>query len=337
MKLHDIAKIVAGSLSADYDIEISGVAGISEAREGDITFLSGTRLLKDLRNSRASAVLVKDFIGDLEKPQIKTADPQYAFARLLSYFYVKPHPVKGISDKAFVATGASIGSNVTVYDFAYIAEGVTIGSGSVIYPGVFIGEGSSVGEGCLIYPNVTIREKVLIGNRVIVHANTVIGSDGFGYVFAEGRHNKIPQVGGVIIEDDVEIGAGVTIDRATTGTTIIGKGTKIDNLVQVAHNVRVGRNVILVAQMGIAGSARIGDGVLIGGQVGIADHAVIEAGTMIGGQSGVLGDVGKGVYSGTPAIPHRNWLKSSALFAKLPEMNKRIDELEEKVKKLEGS
>src|SRR5208283_3202054 len=185
-----------------------------------------------------------------------------------------------------------------------------------------------------IFPNVTIRENTLIGDRVIIHAGAVIGSDGFGYVFEDGMHNKIPQVGNVSIEDDVEIGAGVTIDRATTGTTVIGKGTKIDNLVQVGHNVQVGKNVILVAQVAIGGSSIIGDGVMIGGQAGVSDHINVEAGAMIAAQSGVLGDVGRGIYGGSPAIPHREWLKASALFARLPELKKRIEELEKEVNRL---
>ncbi len=178
---------------------------------------------------------------------------------------------------------------------------------------------------------MTIRENTVIGDRVIVHPNAVIGSDGFGFVFEDGKHNKIPQVGNVRIEDDVEIGAGVTIDRATTGTTVIGKGNKIDNLVQIGHNVRVGSNVILVAQVGIAGSSQIGDGVILGGQAGVADHAVIEAGTMVAAQSGVMGEVKRGVYGGSPMIPHRDWLKATALFARLPELKKRIEELEKKI------
>ncbi|MBI3593014.1 MAG: UDP-3-O-(3-hydroxymyristoyl)glucosamine N-acyltransferase, partial [Nitrospirae bacterium] len=249
-------------------------------------------------------------------------------ARLLSHFYVKPHKCRGISKNAFVSEKSSIGENVTVYDFAYISDGVTIGADCIIDPGVYIGDNTRLGDGCVIHPNVTIREGVTVGNRVTIHAGSVIGSDGFGYVFENGRHNKIPQVGGVIIEDDVEIGAGVTIDRATTGNTIIGQGTKIDNLVQIGHNVRVGRNVILVSQVGIAGSSEIGDGVVLGGQVGVADHAVIEAGTMVGAKSGIMGEVKKGIYSGTIAIPHRDWLKAMSVFAKLPELKKKIEELE---------
>ena len=182
---------------------------------------------------------------------------------------------------------------------------------------------------------MTLREKVKIGNRVIVHSGSVIGSDGFGYVFEDGRHYKIPQVGGVIIEDDVEIGSNVSIDRATTENTIIGAGTKVDNLVQIAHNVTIGKNSLIIAQVGIAGSTEIGDFVTLAGQVGVADHATIESETMIGAQSGVRGNVVKGIYSGSPVMPHRDWLKAQAIFARLPELYKRVKELEEKIKELE--
>jgi UDP-3-O-[3-hydroxymyristoyl] glucosamine N-acyltransferase len=334
MKLQEIAELIGGEIKGPpqaASIEITGAAGISDAGQGDITFLSGAKFIRELAESKAAAVLVKDFVPGVEKPQVKTGNPLFAFAKLLSNFYVKPVQHKGISANAFVSAEAEIASDVTIYDFAYISAKAKISSGTVIFPGVFIGEGCSVGEGCLIYPNVTIREKTIIGNRVIIHANAVIGADGFGYVFEEGRHNKIPQTGNVLVEDDVEIGAGSTVDRATTGTTVIGKGTKIDNLVQIGHNVQVGSNVILVAQVGIAGSSRLGDGVVLGGQVGIADHASIEAGTMIAAQAGVMGNVKRGVYGGAPAIPHRDWLKASALFAKLPELKKRIEELERKM------
>lgn len=335
MKLRELTSMFDCEIIEDGETEITGASGISEAKEGDITFLSDRRWLKEINNSRASAVIVKDFNKDIRKPQVKTKNPQYAFAKLLSYFYIKPQPFKGISKSSFVSEKSHIAHNVTIYDFAYISDGAVVGSKSVIYPGVFIGENSKIGEECLIYPNVTIREGVSIGNRVIIHPGTVIGSDGFGYVFEEGAHHKIPQVGGVIIEDDVEIGANVTVDRATTGNTIIGRGAKIDNLVQIGHNVHIGRNVILVAQVGIAGSSVIGDGVVLGGQVGVADHTNIEAGTMVGAKSGAMGDVKCGIYSGAPMIPHREWLKASALFARLPEIKKKIEELEKKIKSME--
>ncbi len=336
MKLKEIAKIIDGEIVGESEVEITGVSGISDSKEGDITYLSDNKWLKKLQNSSASAVIVKEPMSDVKKPQITTKNPQYAFSRLLSLFYVRPHPYMGISEEAFVSDGALIGENVTVYPFAYISEGAEIGSGTVIYPGVFIGENARIGDSCLIYPNVTIRERVKIGSRVIIHGGAVIGADGFGYVFENGSHHKIPQVGGVVIEDDVEIGASSAIDRATTGNTLVGKGTKIDNLVQIGHNVHIGKNVIIVAQTGIGGSSEIGDGVILGGQTAVSDHATIEAGSMFGARSGVMGKVSRGVYSGAPVIPHRDWLKASAVFAKLPELSKKIKELEEKIKTLQG-
>lgn len=334
MQLKDIAALIDGEVIGDGEVKITGVSGISDAKEGDITYLVSTKWLKELKNSSASAVILKRYIEETKKPQIITKNPHYAFAKLLSNFYVKSHPYRGISTNASVSDKAHIGRNVTIYPLAYISDGVKIGDETIVYPGVFIGENSVIGNACLIYSNVTVRENVTIGSRVIIHAGAVVGSDGFGYVFEGGIHQKIPQVGGVTVGDDVEIGANVTIDRATTGNTIINKGTKIDNLIQIGHNVQLGENVILVAQVGIGGSSNIGDGVMIGGQAAIADHVTIESGTMIGARSGVIGKVSKGVYSGAPAICHKNWFKAIAIFPKLPELNKKVRELEEKVKTL---
>lgn len=335
MKLREIAKLVNGEIIGDPETEIKGAAGISDASEGDITFLSNPRLAKECAESRASCVIVKDAIADIKKAQLKVANPQYAFAKVLEHFYVKPLSPSGISEKAYVSHNAKIGKDVSIFPLVFISDNVSIGDKTAIYPGVFIGENSSVGEGCIIYPNVTIRENVRIGSRVIIHSGTVVGSDGFGYVFENGVHNKIPQIGGVIIGEDVEIGANVAIDRATTGNTVIGKGTKIDNLVQIAHNVKIGQNSIIVSQVGIAGSTEIGNYVILGGQVGVADHTKIDDGVMVGGQSGAMGHVTKGIYSGSPMIPHRDWLKSIVIFAKLPELNKKIKELEDKIKTIE--
>lgn len=335
MKLKELALMLGGEVRDDPEREIQGVAGIHEVKEGEITFLSDLKLIKECGRSKASCVIVRDFIPDLDKPQIVVKNPLYAFAQLLEYFYIKPVHPAGISTMAFVSQQAKIGKDVSIHPFAYISDGVVIGENTIIYPGVFIGNDTVIGDRCILYPNVTMREKVKVGNRVIIHSGSVIGSDGFGYVVEGGRHHKIPQVGGVVIGDDVEVGANVTIDRATTGNTIIGSGTKIDNLVQIGHNVSIGENSIIVAQVGIAGSTEIGNFVVLGGQVGIADHAKIDDGCMIGAQSGVMGHLTKGIYSGYTAIPHRDWLKSTALFAKLPELNKRIRELEEKIKILE--
>ncbi len=336
MKLEDIAKLVNGEVSGDPEIEIKGVSGILDANPGDITFISSKKYIKEISNCKASALIVKEPIEGISISQLKVSNPYLAFAKLLEYFYVKPFPYKGISKSAIISDKATIGNKVTIFPSAFISEGVVIGDETIIYPFVYIGENSKIGENCIIYPNVTIRENVKIGNKVIIHSGTVIGSDGFGYVFDNGVHNKIPQVGGVIIEDNVEIGSNVSIDRATLGNTIIGKGTKIDNLSQIAHNVKIGSNSLIIAQVGIAGSTEIGDYVTLGGQVGIADHSKIESQTMIGAQSGIMGNVPKGIYSGSPASPHSEWLKAQAIFAKLPEMHKKIKELEDKIKELEG-
>jgi len=337
MKLSEIANLFNGEVKGEKEIEISGVKGLKEAEEGDIAFISGSKYAESAKKSKASAFIVKEEVKGLDKPQLIVENPQFVFAKLLEMFYVTPFICKGISDKALISQSCQIGKNVTIYPFVYIDEHVTIGDNTVIYPFTFIGKKSHIGANCLIYPNVTVRENVKIGNNVIVHSGTVIGSDGFGYVFHEDRHHKIPQIGGVIIEDDVEIGACVTIDRATTGYTVIGQGTKIDNLVQIAHNVKIGKNVIIVAQVGIAGSSSVGAGSILAGQVGISDHVEIEPGTIITAQSGVMpGKIARGVYSGTPVMGHRDWLKANAIFQKLPELYKKVKELEEKIKRLEG-
>ncbi|HWR89989.1 MAG TPA: UDP-3-O-(3-hydroxymyristoyl)glucosamine N-acyltransferase [Dissulfurispiraceae bacterium] len=340
MRLGDIADTIGGSIAGSaeaQDIEIIGVSGILSAREGDITFLSSGKMLKALLKSKASAVIVREVLAETDKPQVLVRNPLYAFAQLLALFHPPAHPCSGLSPQASVSPAARLGSGVTVGAFSYIADDVSIGDGTVIYPGVFIGTGSAVGDSCVIYPNVTVREGVTIGHRVIIHAGAVIGADGFGFVFDGGKHNKIPQVGGVVIGDDVEIGANTTVDRATTGNTVIGSGTKIDNLVQVGHNVQVGRNVILVAQIGIGGSTEIGDGVMMGGQSAVAEHSVIEPGAMLAARSGIMGIVRKGVYAGTPIMPHRDWLKASAAFAKLPDLVKKVRELENKLQSLRDS
>ena len=335
MTLGQVAVLVGGEALGDPRTEVRGVAGIPEVKEGEATFLTDLKLLRECAESRASCVIVRSPVKELGKPQIIVNNPLYAFAKLLEHFSVAPYTPTGISDSAFVSEQARIGADVSIHAFAFVSARAVVGAKTIIYPGVFIGEGTVIGEQCVLYPNVTLRDKVQIGDRVIIHPGSVIGADGFGYVREGGRHQKIPQVGGVIVGDDVEIGANVTIDRATTGNTLIGRGTKIDNLVQIAHNVRVGENSIIVAQVGVAGSTTVGNFVVLGGQVGVADHAEIDDGTMVGAQSGVYGHVTKGIYSGSPVIPHRDWLRSVSLFARLPELQKKIKDLEEKIRELE--
>jgi UDP-3-O-[3-hydroxymyristoyl] glucosamine N-acyltransferase len=335
MNIKEFAELVNGEIIGDPQRTITGVSGVREAKEGDITFISSPQYIRYLAGTKASCVIVKDPVPDLTIPQVKVPNPHFAFAKALEYFYPKSAPVAGVSKSAFVAASASVGDNVSIYPFAYIADHAAVGNGSVIMPGAFIGEHTKVGRECLIFPNVTIREGIMIGDRVIIHAGTVIGSDGFGYVFENGEHYKIPQVGGVIIEDDVEIGSNVSVDRATIGNTIIRKGTKIDNLVQIAHNVTIGQKALIISQVGIAGSSDIGDFVVLGGQAGIADHTTIAAGTMLAAQAGTKGNLEKGIYAGSPAIPHAAWLRAQALFGRLPELNRKIRELEEKIMRLE--
>lgn len=335
MKLDEVAKIIDGRIIGDPELEIKGIAGIFEAEDNYITFLSEKKWEKYLSDSKASAVIVKEEVKDLAKSQVIVKNPLFAFAKLLKIFYPYTIKEKGISKDAYISEKALLGYNVTVSPFVYISDGVQIGSNTIIYPNVYIGENSIIGENCIIYPNVVIEQKVRVGNNVIIHSGAVLGADGFGYVMEEGIYHKIPQIGTVIIEDNVEIGANTTIDRATTGATIIGEGTKIDNLVQIGHNVRVGKNVIIVSQTGIGGSSKIGNNVVLGGQVGIADHVTIEDGTMIAAKAGVMGKVDHGIYSGSPILPHKEWLKAMAIFRKLPELKKKIEELEEKIKQID--
>ncbi|MBM4141249.1 MAG: UDP-3-O-(3-hydroxymyristoyl)glucosamine N-acyltransferase [Nitrospira sp.] len=335
MKVKEIAVLLNGEVIGNPDVEITGVSGINDAREGDITFLSTSSYKKYLSECRASCVMVKEPITGFSVTQLKVSNPHLAFAKLLGLFYLKPQEPVGISRNAIVSDKANIGQDVSIFPFSYISDGASVGDHTVIYPNVFVGENTTIGRECTIYPNVVLRENVTIGNKVIIHSGSVIGSDGFGYIFEEGKHYKIPQVGGVVIEDDVEIGSNVSVDRATTGNTIIGRGTKIDNLVQIGHNVKIGMNCIIVGQVGIAGSTEIGDFVTLAGQVGVVDHVKVESGTMIGAQSGVLGDVSKGVYTGSPIMPHREWLKAQAIFSKLPELYKKIKELEKRIEELE--
>lgn len=333
MKLRELKDIIGGQIAGDTEVEITGVAGLKEAKQGDITFLADKKNLKDAYAAKASAVIVKEAVEGLSKSMLIVEKPHLAFAMALEVFYKKPFKPLGISNKAIIGREVSLGSDVTVYPLAHINDRVLIGDRVTIFPGVYIGEDVSIGNDTLIYPNVTIRENVKIGKGVIIHPGTVIGANGFGYVQDKGEHIKIPQVGGVIVEDNVEIGAGVTIDRATTGNTVIGAGTKIDNLVQVGHNVKIGKNCIIVAQAAIGGSAEIGDGTIISGQAAIRDHIKIGSRVMIGAQSGIGADIADGqIYSGSPAIPHKDWLRAQSIYAKLPEILSRLRKLENKVK-----
>lgn len=336
MKLGELAAKLGAELSGRGDIDILGVAGISDAKPGDITYLSSEKHVKDLASCHASAVIVPRAMPDLGIPSLVVRNPRFAFAQALGLFHEQPYVPGGISERAVVGMGAVVGADPTIHPYAVIAEGARIGSRVTLYPGVYVGANSVIGDDAIIYPNVSIRETVTIGSRVIIHSGTVIGSDGFGFVTDGGRHHKIPQVGGVIIEDDVEIGANCTIDRATLGNTVIRKGTKLDNMVHVAHNVTIGEHCLLAAQIGIAGSSTLGSYVVMGGQAGVADHTTIGDKVMIGGGAGVTRDIEAGqVVAGYPTLPIREWLKAQAVFSKLPDLKKLVNQIVQRIEALE--
>jgi len=332
MKLNDLAVLLGAELSGSGDAEITGAAGVREAGEGHITFIAGKNYLKDLERSRASAVLVPMDTPDMPLPMLRVKNPRLAFARAIELFYVKPYSPTGISDRTGVGKDVTIGKDCSIHPFAVLADNVRIGNRVVIYPGVYVGQDSVIDDDSVIYANVSIGHKIALGKRVIVHSGTVIGSDGFGFVTEGGTHHKIPQVGGVIIEDDVEIGANCSIDRATLGNTLIKKGTKLDNAVHVAHNVAIGEHCLIAGQVGIAGSSTLGNYVVFGGQVAVSDHITLGDGVMAGGRAVITKDVEAGqVIAGFYAMPVRDWLKVQAVLPKLPELKKAIANMERQI------
>jgi UDP-3-O-[3-hydroxymyristoyl] glucosamine N-acyltransferase len=335
MNLKDLSDKLGAKLEGRGDIEITGVAGIHDAGERDITFLEGKNF-KHLEQCRASAVLVPpEAPSTARMPLLRVKNPRLAFARALALFYAQPYRPAGVSSQAVIGQNVTIGTAPSIHPFVVVADDVKIGDRVSLYPGVYLGRGSVVDDDTIVYPNVCIRENVQVGKRVVIHAGAVIGADGFGFVTDGGKHHKIPQVGGVIIEDDVEIGANTTIDRATLGMTVIKQGTKIDNLVQIAHNVMIGEHCFLMSQVGIAGSSTLGDYVVLAGQVGLADHITIGDRVMLGAQSGVMRDIEAGqIAVGSPAVPHRDFFRIQAVVQKLPELRKQISDLEKQMQEL---
>ncbi|MDR2884567.1 MAG: UDP-3-O-(3-hydroxymyristoyl)glucosamine N-acyltransferase [Deferribacteraceae bacterium] len=329
-KLSEIAKLLDSTISGD-DIEISGLSLPNEQKEGTISVL-GTPKLYELASGAAAAYIVPDDSVDTKgKPFIVVKNHRLAIVSLLNYFIPeKPHKYT-ISPKASIVEGATVEDGVSIGDFVSVGDGSSIRKGTRIYPGVVIGENVSIGENCIIYPNVVIYDNAEIGNHVIILAGASIGSDGFGFVPGQ-IPTKIPHKGNVVLKDHVEIGANSTIDRGTIGSTVIGVGTKIDNLCQVAHNVQIGTGCFIASQTGISGSTIIGDYVFMGGQVGIADHATVGSFVSIAAQSGVHGTIeDKANIGGTPMQPIKDWARQVAAAKQLPEMKKRIIALEKKI------
>lgn len=336
LTLGELARAVGGQVHGTADTAISGVSSLELAGPGDLTYVEGDRFVKAARESNAAAFVVARAFNDLPRPQLVTANPKHAFARIVEQFFTAPYRPRGIAQPISQGADVRIGPDASIWPFVTLGDRVRIGARVTLYPGVFIGDDSTVGDDCVLYPNVTVRERCTIGSRVIIHSGTVIGSDGFGYVQQNGQHHKIPQLGTVIIEDDVELGANVTVDRATFGQTVIKRGTKVDNLVQIAHNVTVGEHNILVAQVGIAGSTTLGSHVIVGGQAGLADHLEIGDRVMIAARSGVNRSLAAGqVVSGAPAMPHEVSIKAQAVVPRLPELRQQVRDLEHRVRALE--
>ncbi|MGH7231681.1 MAG: UDP-3-O-(3-hydroxymyristoyl)glucosamine N-acyltransferase [Nitrospiraceae bacterium] len=337
IRLADIAQSVSGKIVGPGDLTVSGLAGLAEAGSRDLAYVATDRLVKDALASRAAAFVVSRHIPELKRPQVLVSHPAYAFARIAQRFFTDPYRARGISDQASRGTGVEIGADVSIWPFVTLGDGAKIGARATLYPGVYIGDHATVGNDTTLYPNVVVREGCVIGSRVIIHSGTVIGSDGFGYVQHEGRHHKIPQLGIVAIEDDVEIGANVAVDRATFGRTVIQRGSKIDNLVQIAHNAFIGEDCIVVAQVGIAGSTTLGRHVMVGGQAGLADHLEVGDRVMIAARSGVNRSLGPDqIVSGAPVMPHEVAIKAHAVIPRLPELRQQLRTLEERMRALEG-
>ena len=336
VRLKEIAGMVDGIIKGNPDTILTGIATIEDAGPGDLTFLANPKYAPFIEKTTASVVICSAETEASGKTLLLVDDPYLVYAKLVSLFS-PPKKESGVVDKrAILGTDIRIGSNVTIYPFVFVGDNCVIQDNVTIYPFCYIGEDVTIGEGSLLYPNVTIRESCRIGKRVIIHAGSVIGSDGFGFAKDGQRYFKIPQLGCVQIDDDVEIGACNTIDRAAIDRTWIKRGTKIDNLVQVAHNVIIGEDSVIVSQVGISGSTRLGDRVTMAGQSATTGHLKIGDDAIIGARGAAATDIAAGqVVSGAPAIPHKKWLKATRIFQKLPEMRKQVMALEKTVAELE--
>ncbi len=338
-----IANVIGGRVEGNKDAKVHTFAKIEEGTEGAISFLSNPKYTHYLYNTKSSIVIVNEDLElekDVDTTLIRVKNAYESIAKLLQIYEASKPKKTGVAPQAYIAPSAKLGNNCYVGPFAYVGEGAEIGDGCQIYPHAVIGDNVKVGTNCIFYPNTTIYQGCKIGNNVTIHAGSVIGADGFGFAPGADGYDKIPQIGIVVIEDNVEIGANTCVDRSTMGATVIHKGVKLDNLVQVAHNVEIGENTVMSAQVGIAGSTKVGSWCMFGGQVGLAGHITIGNKTFLGAQSGVPGSLKGGEeLIGTPPMNPRAYFKSQAIFRRLPDMykdlndaKKKIEELNEKIK-----
>lgn len=334
--LAQIQQLVGGIIHGDEQSQVFELAGLGESTAKSLSFIANDKAAKAAAHVSAAALLVHRHLPDVAIPQIVVTHPLMAFAQVAQRYCTRPIIPRGIAENLVQGSDVRIGENPSIWPFVTLGDRVTIGARVTLYPGVFVGSDSTIGDDSILYPNVVVREGCALGSRVIVHSGTVIGADGFGYVQHQGRHHKIPQIGGVVIEDDVELGANVTVDRATLGVTRIKQGTKVDNLVQIAHNVTVGEHTIIVAQVGIAGSTTIGHHVMIGGQAGLSDHITIGDQVMIAAKAGVHRSIESNqIVGGAPALPRDRALKVQGVIHHLPELNQLVRSLEERIQALE--
>jgi UDP-3-O-[3-hydroxymyristoyl] glucosamine N-acyltransferase len=336
--LRELAPRLGCALRGSGDVDVRRVCGIEDAGPGDLTFLANPKYLVKLVSTRASAIIVSPEV-ESPLPSLLSENPYLAYAKAAALLHPQERPEAGIDKTAVIDPSARIGPGVTIGPLAVVSRGVTIGARSVLHAHVVLYAEASVGEDCILHAGVKVRERCQIGNRVIIQNGAVLGGDGFGFAKDEkGRYQKIPQVGIVVVEDDVEIGALTAVDRAALRETRIGRGTKIDNLVQIGHSVTVGEDTVLAGQVGIAGSTRVGNRVTLAGQVGVAGHLSLGDGVIATAQTGIPSSVEAGsLISGYPAIDNRAWLKASAVFSRLPELQRRVRELERQVEALQGT
>lgn len=334
-----LAEIVEGSVRGHADVVIGGVSNVSEARSDQATWVSNPKYAQRLEHSQAGLVLVPTDFGPTPMPALLCEHIERSVAKLLGAFAVPPaSPEPGIHPTAVVHETARIGPETAIGPHAVVEADTRIGASCVIHAGVFIGRATAVGDDCVLWPHAVVREGCVVGSRVTIHPNAVIGADGLGFYFHDGRHHKVPHIGSVILEDDVEIGACACVDRAKFGHTVIGQGTKIDNLVQIAHNVQVGNHCVMAAQAGIAGSVRVGDYCLFGGQVGVTDNVTIGPRAQLLARAGVIGDVPSGLaVSGYPAHKHRDELRERAWLRRVPALAEQLEDIVARVQQLEAS
>ena len=336
-RLEELARLLGVRFEGQGQTEISGMAGIDEAREGELTFVANPRYRQKLRTTLASAAIVPPDMTEATISLLISPTPYLTFAKALQIFYPESRSDPFVSPAAWVDPSAHLGESVTVHPFVHVGKGAVVGARTVLYPFAYLGERVRVGEDCRIHSQVSIRDGCIVGSRVVLHSGVVLGADGFGFAQDGARHVKIPQVGIVRIEDDVEIGANSCVDRATMGETRIGRGTKIDNLVQVAHNVQIGEDVILVSQVGISGSTVVGDRAVLGGQVGVVGHIRIGTDAKVGAKSGIHSSVGDGqIVSGIPTMPYAHFLKTIGAYKRLPQLRDKVLQLEKEFKALKA-